>query len=78
VNRELAKLGWQVVTVWECELGAPDRLSKRLKVKLNERHRMRKSHLAQRARTLGYSKSAPQVKNGGTRNKRLRRVADHC
>lgn len=35
VNRELAKLGWQVVTVWECELRAPERLSKRLDVKLN-------------------------------------------
>ena len=72
VNRELAKLGWHVVTVWECELGAPDRLSKRLEVKLNERHQMRKSHLAGRARTLGHSKSAPRVKSGGKSNKKVR------
>ena len=37
VNRELAKLGWYVVTVWECELRFPDRLSKRLEVTLNRR-----------------------------------------
>lgn len=50
VNKELAKLGWRVVAVWECELRAPDRLSKRLEVELNERHQMRKSHLSGRAR----------------------------
>lgn len=37
VNRELAKLGWHVVTVWECELRSPDRLSKRLEATLNKR-----------------------------------------
>jgi DNA mismatch endonuclease (patch repair protein) len=52
VNRELVKLGWHVVTVWECELGAPDRLSKRLEAKLNVRHQMRKSRRAGRARRV--------------------------
>lgn len=37
VNRELAKLGWHVITVWECELRSPDRLSKRLEATLNRR-----------------------------------------
>lgn len=37
VSRELAKLGWHVVTVWECELRSPDRLSKRLEATLNRR-----------------------------------------
>jgi G:T-mismatch repair DNA endonuclease (very short patch repair protein) len=27
---ELAALGWQVVTVWECELRTPEQLSRRL------------------------------------------------
>ena len=69
VNRGLVKLDWHVVTVWECELRAPDRLSKRLEVKLNERHQMRKSHLAGRKRTLGHSKSAPRVETGGKSKK---------
>ena len=30
VKKLLKKLGWQVLTVWECELRYPDRLSKRL------------------------------------------------
>lgn len=41
VNRELAKLGWHVVTVWECELRFPDRLSKRLEATLNRRRQTR-------------------------------------
>lgn len=30
VNKLLRKLGWSVLTVWECELRSPDRLSMRL------------------------------------------------
>ncbi|MEP7339685.1 MAG: DNA mismatch endonuclease Vsr [Acidobacteriota bacterium] len=30
VKKLLKKLGWHVLTVWECELRSPDRLSKRL------------------------------------------------
>lgn len=30
VKTELEGLGWQVVTVWECELRAPEELSRRL------------------------------------------------
>jgi DNA mismatch endonuclease (patch repair protein) len=30
VKRELRKLGWRVLTVWECEAARPDRLAKRL------------------------------------------------
>jgi DNA mismatch endonuclease (patch repair protein) len=38
VKKELSKLNWHVVTVWECELRSPDRLSMRLDVFLS-RHR---------------------------------------
>jgi DNA mismatch endonuclease (patch repair protein) len=30
VKENLSKLGWHVITVWECELRSPDQLSKRL------------------------------------------------
>lgn len=30
VTRELRQLGWSVVTVWECQLSAPERLGRRL------------------------------------------------
>jgi len=30
VARDLRKAGWHVLTVWECELSAPDRLATRL------------------------------------------------
>lgn len=35
VRMELAKLGWHVITVWECELRSSDQLSNRLNVALN-------------------------------------------
>ena len=30
VSRLLRKLGWQIVTVWECELADPGKLARRL------------------------------------------------
>jgi DNA mismatch endonuclease (patch repair protein) len=30
VKKELEGLGWQVITVWECELRTPEELSRRL------------------------------------------------
>ena len=30
VKRALARIGWKVVTVWECELRTPEKLSKKL------------------------------------------------
>lgn len=35
VTSELKRLGWHVITVWECDLRTPDRLSKRLATRLN-------------------------------------------
>jgi DNA mismatch endonuclease (patch repair protein) len=29
-NRELKKLGWSVLTVWQCQLKKPDRLARKL------------------------------------------------
>ncbi len=29
-RRDLRKLGWRVITIWECELRAPDKLAMRL------------------------------------------------
>lgn len=39
VNGALAKLGWNVIIVWECELRSSERLAKRLGVALREQWR---------------------------------------
>ncbi|MDX2267884.1 MAG: very short patch repair endonuclease [Bryobacter sp.] len=36
--RELRKLGWQVLTLWECELNNPSKLVDKLKRFLDEQH----------------------------------------
>jgi DNA mismatch endonuclease (patch repair protein) len=35
VKADLERLGWRVITVWECELREPDQLAGRLKEVLN-------------------------------------------
>jgi DNA mismatch endonuclease (patch repair protein) len=40
VKRELAKLGWRVVTVWECELRKPEKLARRLDVLLEKQGKL--------------------------------------
>jgi len=30
VRRDLKKLGWEVLTVWQCELKRPEKLTERL------------------------------------------------
>lgn len=37
VKKALAKLGWKIAIVWECELESPERLSSRLKAVLTGR-----------------------------------------
>lgn len=37
VKKALAKLGWKIVIVWECELACPERLLSRLKAALTAR-----------------------------------------
>ena len=34
VHRQLEELGWNVITVWECELGEPEALAERLEMQL--------------------------------------------
>ncbi len=42
VVRELTKLGWRVIIVWECQLGSSVRLSKRLEAALNRQFKSEK------------------------------------
>ena len=37
VKKALAKLGWKIVIVWECELDSPERVLSRLKTVLTGR-----------------------------------------
>lgn len=43
VNRGLVKIGWRVISVWECELRMPDRVASHLHAALSQRRKRPRS-----------------------------------